>query len=594
MDVLDYDYLDENDELCDLALETSRRNPGKCLLKCCEQDLSRKGTKRSKSQIMVVFPSHLSIEKGFEGKLGHLEDLNTSEPKLVIEAPEGRLLFRGRLIHSSNALFTVDCMPNGSSSTISDLYQDILVFGEPSYEATRVSSSASSSSSSPMSSTRSGGAPSGTISDATDENIGNGNPSTSFSFTTPSIPDKGTSLASQQSTTGKDRTSPQSSEKTKKRIVDFGISTLCDPTGAAQISSGSKPRTSSQASNSQRDPIMSSSSSSQRQDEEGLDSDGDDDHRMEDGDEVEYLDLSDTSVGGERRSSRSVKKRNYAEYAQDEDGSGAVGNFSEGEEGEEERDDESNLSVLSVDDTEKVKRANPPKATSSRAKPARQPTKKKQAPPIEILDTSSSSGTDDNHDYGSSEGDGGSDEDENNRVKEKGAGSWDEDDSDENFAPAAIKKKAPNKALTGNKSKAGSIGSTTRKAPPKVANKAGRAEKKTESSTVRGQKPKNTATTTKKAKKAKKKRKSYDSDESSDGKSDSSCSEENFVTKSAVRAASATRRTSGQHSHKRAATSAPPKSYSELSEDEDEDEDDDDDEDDDEDDEEDYLDDDEE
>jgi len=109
---------------------TSSLAPGNSLLNCNAQDITRKGSKKTK-QIMAVFPVQFAMKKGGEYELGVLENANTTTPMFVVKTSEGTLRFPGRFVTTGTSFFTVEAMPKSPQSICSEMFRQILLFEEP-------------------------------------------------------------------------------------------------------------------------------------------------------------------------------------------------------------------------------------------------------------------------------------------------------------------------------------------------------------------------------------------------------------------------------------------------------------------------------
>ena len=108
------------------------RKPGHTLLSCNSQDLTRRGAKKGKNQLLVVLPAELSIQKGFEGEMGMIVNAKSMNPTLVIKNQNGSVMkFAGRFVKTKATYFTIDCAPKSNQSVMSDLYRSVLYFDSP-------------------------------------------------------------------------------------------------------------------------------------------------------------------------------------------------------------------------------------------------------------------------------------------------------------------------------------------------------------------------------------------------------------------------------------------------------------------------------
>ncbi len=105
--------------------------PGAAVFACNEQDITRKGSKKGRHQLLMILPHQLAFRKGFDCELGELVNANTSSPSFVIKTAKGTLKYPGRFVSTSTSFFTVDLLPKAAQSVMSEMYQQLLVFDEP-------------------------------------------------------------------------------------------------------------------------------------------------------------------------------------------------------------------------------------------------------------------------------------------------------------------------------------------------------------------------------------------------------------------------------------------------------------------------------
>jgi len=105
--------------------------PGAAVFACNEQDITRKGSKKGRHQLLMILPHQLAFRKGFDCELGELVNANTSAPSFVIKTAKGTLKYPGRFVSTSTSFFTVDLLPKAPQSVMSEMYQQLLVFDEP-------------------------------------------------------------------------------------------------------------------------------------------------------------------------------------------------------------------------------------------------------------------------------------------------------------------------------------------------------------------------------------------------------------------------------------------------------------------------------
>ena len=106
-------------------------NPSSLLQRCNGQDITRKGGK-GKNRIMMVLPTQIAVVQGTEGTLGSIEKINTNNPELLVPTNDGKLLFRGHFVETTDSCFLgIDLMPKKMQSICTDVISRILVFDEP-------------------------------------------------------------------------------------------------------------------------------------------------------------------------------------------------------------------------------------------------------------------------------------------------------------------------------------------------------------------------------------------------------------------------------------------------------------------------------
>lgn len=120
---------------------TSSLPPGNSIFRCNAQDITRKGSKKSRHQIIMVLPQQFAFQKGQDYELGVLENANTNSPSFLIKTANGVLKFTGRYVSTSTSFFSIECLPKYPQSVVSDLYHQLLVFDEPSFIANTTSPS---------------------------------------------------------------------------------------------------------------------------------------------------------------------------------------------------------------------------------------------------------------------------------------------------------------------------------------------------------------------------------------------------------------------------------------------------------------------
>ena len=120
-----------NETDAEISMNMTTLCPGNAVLKCNEHDLTRKGSKKNRFHLLTILPAHFGTMKGFEGQVGYLENMNSHNPKFVVDTEEGQLIFEGRIVNSSTIFFAIDCVPSSVHSQISDVFQNVLIFDDP-------------------------------------------------------------------------------------------------------------------------------------------------------------------------------------------------------------------------------------------------------------------------------------------------------------------------------------------------------------------------------------------------------------------------------------------------------------------------------
>ena len=107
-------------------------NPGAGLVACNAQDITRKGSKKSKHHILMVLPAQIAFKKSdVDYELGVLDHANTSEPTFVVTTERGILRYPGRYVSTSSAFFMIEILNKSQQSVVSEMYQQLLVFDAP-------------------------------------------------------------------------------------------------------------------------------------------------------------------------------------------------------------------------------------------------------------------------------------------------------------------------------------------------------------------------------------------------------------------------------------------------------------------------------
>jgi len=105
--------------------------PGSAIVACNEQDITRKGSKKGRHQLLMILPHQLAFRKGYETELGELQHANTNTPSFVVKTAKGVLTYPGRFVSTATSFFTIDLVPKAQQSVMSEMYQQLLVFDEP-------------------------------------------------------------------------------------------------------------------------------------------------------------------------------------------------------------------------------------------------------------------------------------------------------------------------------------------------------------------------------------------------------------------------------------------------------------------------------
>jgi hypothetical protein len=107
--------------------------------KCNGQDISRKGGKAK--SLMIVLPTDMSFLKNTDGDFAYLENLNSTQPELVVEVTGGELRFLGKFVETCSAYMSIDIQPTKKQSVCNDPTTRILVFDPPTFKSTANSDS---------------------------------------------------------------------------------------------------------------------------------------------------------------------------------------------------------------------------------------------------------------------------------------------------------------------------------------------------------------------------------------------------------------------------------------------------------------------
>jgi len=115
----------------DSGLAESGLSPGSTIVACNEQDITRKGSKKSRHQLLMILPHQLAFRKGYDCDLGELQSANTNTPSFVVKTAKHVLTYPGRFVSTTTSFFTIDLLPKAQQSVMSEMYQQLLIFDEP-------------------------------------------------------------------------------------------------------------------------------------------------------------------------------------------------------------------------------------------------------------------------------------------------------------------------------------------------------------------------------------------------------------------------------------------------------------------------------
>eukprot|EP01135_Chromosphaera_perkinsii_P004547 Nk52_evm17s288 gene=Nk52_evmTU17s288 len=100
--------------------------PGRNLLGCEGKDIIRKGNAR-KSKYLFAFPGTIRLVSS--GEIGAISELNTPNPVLYVNFPEGRMKMRGALVYTASKYLTFHCNAK-KGVTCEDTFDQLVVFSE--------------------------------------------------------------------------------------------------------------------------------------------------------------------------------------------------------------------------------------------------------------------------------------------------------------------------------------------------------------------------------------------------------------------------------------------------------------------------------
>eukprot|EP00126_Sphaerothecum_destruens_P009422 Sdes_comp20504_c0_seq1m14985 len=100
--------------------------PSKAVQQCDGRDIIRKGALR-KCKYLFAFPG--SMKMSSNGELGQITQLNTPNPLIYFNFPEGRIKFFGSLVYTPQKYITFHC---GSSKGVicEDIFEQLVIFSE--------------------------------------------------------------------------------------------------------------------------------------------------------------------------------------------------------------------------------------------------------------------------------------------------------------------------------------------------------------------------------------------------------------------------------------------------------------------------------
>ncbi|MCO5598132.1 hypothetical protein L7F22_052224 [Adiantum nelumboides] len=100
--------------------------PSKTILNSDGRDVVKKGHRKSK--YLFAFPGLLSPVAG--GKLGELTNLDSKNPVLYVEFPQGRLKMFGTIVYPKNKYLTLHFPRGGGNIVCEDCFESLIVFSQ--------------------------------------------------------------------------------------------------------------------------------------------------------------------------------------------------------------------------------------------------------------------------------------------------------------------------------------------------------------------------------------------------------------------------------------------------------------------------------
>ncbi|XP_078439874.1 root hair initiation protein root hairless 1 (RHL1) [Wolffia australiana] len=107
--------------------------PSKAVLKQSGRDIVKKGQRKNK--FLFSLPGLLSPLSG--GKIGELADLNTRNPVLYLEFPQGRMKLFGTVVYPKNKYLTLQFSKSSKGVLCEDSFENMVVFSEAWWIGTR-------------------------------------------------------------------------------------------------------------------------------------------------------------------------------------------------------------------------------------------------------------------------------------------------------------------------------------------------------------------------------------------------------------------------------------------------------------------------
>eukprot|EP00249_Psilotum_nudum_P023938 c29033_g1_i1 orf=594-2204(-) len=100
--------------------------PSNALLKCDGKDIVKKGHRKNK--YLFAFPGLAAPVAG--GKFGELTQLNSKNPVLYVDFPQGRLKLLGTIVYPKNKYLTLQFRPGSGNIVCEDCFESLVVFSE--------------------------------------------------------------------------------------------------------------------------------------------------------------------------------------------------------------------------------------------------------------------------------------------------------------------------------------------------------------------------------------------------------------------------------------------------------------------------------